>query len=160
MEESMKRFWVFGAVLLIAVLAACGGRSGGTGQASRTVDQTAAGGAGDIFSAGTDIKDTTTDIDISTLTLKSAPGLPGNVKDRLPIVPKLVNEMPADILDYQPGKYGGTMRFVTMGTDWDADVFIMSTEALLNSPGLLGKEVTGNVLRGYTVSDDQREFTF
>jgi peptide/nickel transport system substrate-binding protein len=106
------------------------------------------------------INDTTSDIDISQLTLKSAPGLSGNVKDRLPKIPKLANEMPADLLDYQPGKYGGTMRFVTQGTDWDADVFIMCTEPLLNSPGLMAREITGNVLRGYTVSPDNREFTF
>jgi peptide/nickel transport system substrate-binding protein len=147
---------VFLAAALAALLMACGGRND-AGQATRTVEQT---DAGDIFTAGTDIKDTTTDIDISTLTLKGAPGLPGNVKDRLPIVPKLVNEMPRDLLNYQPGKYGGTIRFVTSANDWDADVFIMNTEALLNSPGLLGKEVTGNVVRGYTVSDDQKEFTF
>jgi peptide/nickel transport system substrate-binding protein len=106
------------------------------------------------------INDTTADIDVSTLTLKSAPGLSGNVKDRLPKIPKLANEMPADLLKYQVGKYGGTLRFVTQGNDWDADVFIMCTETLLNSPGLLAREVTGNILRGYTVSPDQKEFTF
>jgi peptide/nickel transport system substrate-binding protein len=106
------------------------------------------------------VNDTTTDIDVSKLTLKGAPGLPGNVKDRLPAVPKLVNEMPKDLLTYQVGKYGGTMRFVTQAVDWDADVFVMCTEPLLNTPGILGKEITGNILRGYTVSDDQKEFTF
>jgi peptide/nickel transport system substrate-binding protein len=68
--------------------------------------------------------------------------------------------MPADLLQYQIGKYGGTMRFVTSARDWDADVFILCNEPLLNTPGILGKEVTGNVLRGYSVSPDQKEFTF
>jgi peptide/nickel transport system substrate-binding protein len=161
MEENMKRFFSMAALLALGcslVFAGGGGQqSGSSGQSSTIVDQTA---VGDIFSAGTDIHDTTADIDVSNLTLKSAPGLSGNAKDRLPKVPKLVNEMPKDLLNYQVGKYGGTMRFVTMGNDWDADVFIMCTEALLNSPGLLGKEVTGNVLQGYTVTDDQKEFTF
>lgn len=83
-----------------------------------------------------------------------------SVKDRLPNKPKLVNEEPPEFLKYQIGKYGGTLRTVTSVLGWDADVFVMNDEPLLNTPGILGKTITGNVLEGYKVSDDQKTFTF
>src|SRR5450756_1658833 len=86
-------------------------------------------------------------------------GLPP-VKDRLPKEPKIANEMPADMLTYEIGTYGGTLRTVTAGIEWDADVFVGCNEALLNTPGILGKEITGNVLKGYEVTADQKEYTF
>ena len=86
-------------------------------------------------------------------------GLPP-VKDRLPKEPKITNEFPEDQLKYENGTYGGTLRTVTAGVEWDADVFCGSNEALLNTPGLLGKEITGNVLKGYELSADQKEYTF
>ena len=82
------------------------------------------------------------------------------VEERLPKEPKVTNEMPAKLLDYEIGKYGGVLRTVTHAVDWDADVFVACNEALLNTPGILGEEITPNVLKGYEVSDDQKEFTF
>jgi peptide/nickel transport system substrate-binding protein len=163
----MKRLFSLAALLALGVsLVFAGGRGqqggggGSTGQQSQSNTQQTGTMGYSVTVENTDINDTTSDIDISRLTLKSAPGLPGNVKDRLPNIPKLVNEMPADLLNYQVGKYGGTIRYVTSSTDWDAHVFIGCNEPLLNTPGILGKEVTGNVLRGYTASSDQKEFTF
>jgi len=86
-------------------------------------------------------------------------GLPP-VAERLPKTPKLTNEMPEDLLAYEIGTYGGTLRTVTSAIDWDADVFVMNNEPLLNTPGILGEEITGNVLEGYEVNDGQTEFTF
>ena len=60
------------------------------------------------------------------------------VKNRLPINPKLTNEMPPDMLDYEIGRYGGTLTTVTAQVDWDADFFVLNNEALLNSTGILG----------------------
>jgi peptide/nickel transport system substrate-binding protein len=154
----MKKRNSFVLVLLAAALAACGGRND-TGGGGRTVISTENAEDSAIM-LNANIHDTTADIDISALTLTSAPGLPGNVKDRLPKTPKLQNEMPPELLNYQIGKYGGVMRFVTSGVDWDADVFVMCNEAIVNSPGILAREVTGNVVRGYNVSDDQKVFTF
>jgi len=111
------------------------------------------------------IEDTTQDIEeIETLVLKDSPFLQGRglppVEERLPKVPKLTNELPEDQLTYEVGKYGGTLRLVTSAIDWDADCFVMNNEPLLNTPGILGREVTGNILAGYDVSADQKEFTF
>jgi peptide/nickel transport system substrate-binding protein len=165
MEESMKRFFSLAVFLTLGfslVFAGGGGQQGGGGAGGTAGTGTQSGTTGGItvLVENTDIHDTTSDVDVSRLTLKSAPGLSGSTKDRLPAVPKLVNEMPKDLLNYQVGKYGGTLRFVTAANEFDADVFIMCNEALLNTPGILAKEVTGNILRGYTVSDDQKEFTF
>jgi peptide/nickel transport system substrate-binding protein len=82
------------------------------------------------------------------------------VRDRLPLVPKVTNEMPAHLLDFEIGRYGGTLRTLTSVVEWDADVFVMNNEPLLNTPAILGDEVTGNVLLGYEVSPDQQQFTF
>ena len=86
-------------------------------------------------------------------------GLPP-VKDRLPKEPKLVNEMPESQLKYEIGNFGGTLRSLTTSIGWDADVFVACNEALLNTPGILGDEITGNVLKGYEASPDFKEFTF
>lgn len=91
--------------------------------------------------------------------LDSVANLPP-VKERLPEVPKLTNEMPEDMLQYEIGTYGGTLRTVTSVVDWDADVFVMNNEPLLNTPGITGEVVTGNVLEKYEASADQKEFTF
>jgi peptide/nickel transport system substrate-binding protein len=82
------------------------------------------------------------------------------VEERLPNEPKLVNEMPPELLDFEVGQYGGTIRTVTAQVNWDADVFVMNNEPLLNTPGILGEEITGNILKGFEVSADEKEFTF
>ena len=82
------------------------------------------------------------------------------VEERLPLEPKIVNEMPPELLDFEIGQYGGVIRTVTSAVNWDADVFVMNNEPLLNTPGILGEEVTGNVLKGYEISADETEFTF
>ncbi|MBB3128477.1 peptide/nickel transport system substrate-binding protein [Paenibacillus rhizosphaerae] len=96
--------------------------------------------------------------------LKESPFFQGKglaaVKDRLPTDYKITNEIPADQMKYEIGSYGGNLRTVTSVVDWDADVFVMNNEPLLNTPGILGDEITGNVLKDYKVSDDQKTFTF
>ena len=82
------------------------------------------------------------------------------VEDRIPKEPKLPNEMPSELLEFEIGKYGGTLNTVSQSINWDPDLFVMSNEPLINTPGILGEEVTGNVLKDYEVSDDQKVFTF
>lgn len=91
--------------------------------------------------------------------LNGMKGLPP-VQDRLPQDPKVVNEEPSNFLKYQIGNYGGTLRTVTTQAGWDADVFVMDNEPLLNTPGILGKQVIGNILKGYSVSADDKTYTF
>jgi peptide/nickel transport system substrate-binding protein len=82
------------------------------------------------------------------------------VAERLPEEPKIYNEMPEDLMEYEIGRYGGTLRTVTSVINWDADVFVINNEPLVNSPGYLGKEFTGNIVQGYEASADQKEFIF
>lgn len=82
------------------------------------------------------------------------------IEERLPHEPKLTNEMPPELLDYEIGQFGGTLRTVTDTNDSDLEIFVMANEPLLNTPGILGEEITGNVLKGYDVTPDQLEFTF
>ncbi|GAA3402098.1 ABC transporter substrate-binding protein [Paenibacillus hodogayensis] len=82
------------------------------------------------------------------------------VKDRLPKEPKLTNELPKEYLTYEIGTYGGTLRTVRQDPINDSDLFIINNEPLVNSPGVLGEEVTPNLVKSYIVSDDQKEFTF
>jgi peptide/nickel transport system substrate-binding protein len=115
--------------------------------------------------AADESKASVTQVDVSSITefhqspILDDKGLP-DITERLPKVPKLTNEIPPELLDYEIGQYGGRLNTVTSVVNWDADVFIMNNEALLNTPGLLGKEFTGNVLKDYEVSDDQKVFTF
>ncbi|PZE19512.1 ABC transporter substrate-binding protein [Paenibacillus xerothermodurans] len=106
----------------------------------------------------------TTEVSGGTMELKQAPMLDGRnlppIQDRLPAEVKVTNEMPADMLKYEIGTYGGTLRTVTSAVGWDADVFVMNNEPLLNTPGILGTEITGNVLLGYTASEDGKSFDF
>jgi len=123
------------------------------------------GCGGGTTPASTTAKSTTTDTTKVTSTgYSQAPSLDGKglppVKDRLPVQPKLVNEEPSDLLNYTIGTYGGTLRTVTSTPNWDADVFVMDNEPLLNTPGILGSQITGNILQGYKVSPDQKTFTF
>ncbi|QHW31179.1 ABC transporter substrate-binding protein [Paenibacillus rhizovicinus] len=83
-----------------------------------------------------------------------------DVKDRLPADYKITNEMNEDQLKYEVGTYGGTLRTVTSVANWDADVFVMDNEPLLNTPSILGEKITGNVLKDYLLSDDQKSISF
>lgn len=82
------------------------------------------------------------------------------VADRLPVVPKLINESSPEALDYEIGNYGGTIRFVTSSVNFDADAFIGMTENILNMVDSNSSEITPNLVEEYTVSDDNTVFTF
>ncbi|WP_308638150.1 ABC transporter substrate-binding protein [Paenibacillus silvisoli] len=83
-----------------------------------------------------------------------------DVKDRLPADYKITNEMAEGQLQYEIGNFGGTLRTVTSVPNWDADVFVMDNEPLLNTPSILGEKLTGNVLKDYLLSDDQKSISF
>lgn len=105
-----------------------------------------------------------TETEPEEMTYSQSPYLDGldlpPVEERLPEAPKIANEMPAKQIVYEIGQYGGTLRTVSHETGWDAMVFCMQNEPLLNTPGLLAEEVTGNIVQDYEVSADQKEFTF
>jgi peptide/nickel transport system substrate-binding protein len=86
------------------------------------------------------------------------------VDDRLPNEPFVVGPgvlvLEQDLPDWQPGKYGGTIRAAHAVADWAPDVFVMINEPLLSAPSLTVQDIRGNILKDFEVNDDNTEFTF
>ncbi|MCS6846372.1 MAG: ABC transporter substrate-binding protein, partial [Anaerolineae bacterium] len=84
--------------------------------------------------------------------------------ERLPKVPFVVGPgvlvSEKDLPDWQPGKYGGTLRSAHAVANWSPDFFVMANEPLLISPGIGTDAIRGNVLESFTVSDDGKTITF
>ena len=82
------------------------------------------------------------------------------VDERLPLQPKVSNEMPPSQLAFQVGRYGGTLRTLSPRAEWDTDVYVFTNEPLINTTGIMGEEITGNICDSFQVNADQTEFTF
>jgi peptide/nickel transport system substrate-binding protein len=153
-----KLMWIVTALLLLstAILSGCGGGQPATEPTEAPTETQAPAETEGEAPAETEAPEITE--------YKQSPMLDGMdlppVAERLPEEPKIYNEMPEDLMDYEIGRYGGTLRTVTAVVNWDADVFVMNNEPLVNSPACLGKEFTGNIVQGYEASADQKEFIF
>ncbi|MGI6238341.1 MAG: hypothetical protein ACOYI5_01780, partial [Christensenellales bacterium] len=79
------------------------------------------------------------------------------IEERLPETPRITHEILDEFLDYEIGNYGGTMRFVTDGVNWDADIFIGTTENLLTMSSANSGEITPNIVESYSVNDELTE---
>ena len=82
------------------------------------------------------------------------------VEERLPEVPKLVDEISPEYLDYECGNYGGTLRLVTQVVNWDADGFVGQNEALMTMESVNSGVVTPNIVEEVETNDDNTEFVF
>ena len=87
------------------------------------------------------------------------------IYDRLPEEPFVAGPgvlIEKENLDFEIGKYGGTLRLVHNNVGWNPDTFIMGNEPLLSAPtgNISVKGIRGNVLHSYEVSDDNQTFTF
>ena len=82
------------------------------------------------------------------------------VEERLPKVTKLPAQVLPEFLDFEAGKYGGTLRFITSVVNWDADVFVMNDEAFLKMASTSSGMITPNVVESYEANEEQTEFTF
>jgi peptide/nickel transport system substrate-binding protein len=86
------------------------------------------------------------------------------LEERLPAEPFVVgpgiivaeDELP----DWTPGQFGGTLHFAHEGSDWNPDIFIMMNEHLLMAPGISVEPIRPNVIKDFTVEDDNKVFTF
>lgn len=128
----------------------------GTNDSKQPAAETESEGSGDSDQA-----------EATNIVLKDAPLLANRdlppVEVRMPKQPKIVNENPEDWYEGgKPaiGKYGGKLRMISPDINFNPDLFIMLNEALLNTPGILGEEVTGNVVESYEVSPDEKKITF
>ena len=86
------------------------------------------------------------------------------VDERLPEEPFVVGPgvliTEQDLPDWQPGRYGGTLRGAHFRVNWDPDVFVMMNEPLLIAPGIGVQGIRGNIVKDFEVSDDNKVFTF
>ncbi|MDG5787214.1 ABC transporter substrate-binding protein [Evansella sp. AB-P1] len=124
--------------------------------------------------AATDLEDNNNDVvndsnnnsqnDDSDSEFGESPYLSGmdlpSVEERLPKEPKVVNEFPDHLLDFEIGQYGGELRMLTNRVDDNPEYFIAANEPLINTPGLEAEEFTPNILKDFEVNEDQTEFTF
>ncbi|WP_276354860.1 ABC transporter substrate-binding protein [Cohnella caldifontis] len=145
--------------LIVALLAGCYGNSANVTSGNEPSSSPAAGGS----SAGASPSASASAV-AAPGSFKQSPFFDGKslppVADRLPKAPKLTNEVPDSFYKYEIGTYGGTLRTVRLDPVNDADLFIIQNEPLVNTPGMLGEEVTPNIVQSYEVSDDQKQFTF
>ncbi|KIL40566.1 hypothetical protein SD70_12490 [Gordoniibacillus kamchatkensis] len=152
MKRSKARTAIVSSMLAISLLAAC--------RSTPTADDEAAGNKENAPASASVQKEASA----APASLKQSPYLDGKglppVEQRLPKEPKLTNELPKDALTFEIGRYGGTLRTVRTDAISDSDIFIIENEPLVNSPGLLGEEITPNVVKQYQVSPDQKQFTF
>ena len=84
------------------------------------------------------------------------------VDERLPDVPYVAGpgtEIVVENLDFEMGKYGGTLRSVHKGT-FQPDLFMASIEGLITAPGLGIEGVHGNVVEDFSVNEDATVYTF
>jgi peptide/nickel transport system substrate-binding protein len=86
------------------------------------------------------------------------------VEERLPQVPFVVGPgvymTQEQLPDWQPGKYGGTLRFAHSVANWNPDVFVGTNEPLLHAPKIGVQGIRGNIVEDFTVEDDNKVFTF
>ncbi len=163
----MKKGLILSLVLVFVlsfVLASCGNETTETTTDESQTTTTAADTDTDETEETTHEETTAEETEAPSAEYNQAPMLDNMdlppVGERLPLEPKLTNEMPPELLDYEIGQYGGMIRTVTSAVNWDADVFVMNNEPLLNVPGIMGGEVTPNILKGFEMNDDETEFIF
>ena len=98
------------------------------------------------------------------LRTKVAAGELPPVGERLPLEPEVLsaerNEVPKENLDFEIGEYGGILRSVQINPGFNPDIFCMLCEPLVSAPGILAKDIKGNILKDFEVSEDEKVFTF
>ncbi len=86
------------------------------------------------------------------------------LEERLPQEPFVVGPgvivSEADLPDWSPGRYGGTLHMAHGDADWNPDIFIMLNEQMLMAPGIGVEGIRPNVLKAFEVNDANTEFTF
>lgn len=146
-------------VILILLLAACGGAPAAEAPAAEApaaeapaAEAPAAAPSGEVAK------------EAPMLAEAVAAGTLPPLEERLPKVPFVVGPgvllSEANVPDWAPGQYGGTLNTAHSVADWAPDVFVMLNEPLLSAPDLSVQGIRGNVLESFEVSDDNTVFTF
>ncbi len=102
-------------------------------------------------------------VEVPSLAERVAAGELPPIEERVPDDPFIVGSgvlMPEDQLDWEPGTHGGTWRTAHFRPGWDPDVFLATVQPILIGPGFVTEALQGNVVKDFTVSDDNQEFIF
>src|SRR3972149_6189058 len=86
------------------------------------------------------------------------------VDERLPEEPFVVGPgvymTTENLPDWQPGKYGGTLRSSHSVADWNPDIFVMMNEPFLMAAKIGDQNIVCAICQSYKVSDDNKVFEF
>jgi len=86
------------------------------------------------------------------------------LEERLPENPFVVGPgiylTEANLPDWQPGKYGGTLRSSHSVANWNPDIFVAMNEPFLMAPKIGDQNIVCNVCESFEVSDGNKVFTF
>ncbi len=149
---------------LMLVLAACGGEPAAEPQAAEPAAEAPAAPAQEAAAPASEAVSSGQYQESPMLAEKIAAGELPPVEDRLPAEPFVVGPgvlmSEENLPNWEPGKYGGTLRSAHFRPDWNPDVFVMINEPLLSAPDLGVDNIRGNVLRDFEVNEDNTEFTF
>jgi peptide/nickel transport system substrate-binding protein len=66
----------------------------------------------------------------------------------------------AQLPDWAPGVYGGTLRAAHASANWAPDIFVAMNEPLLMAPKIGVQNIVGNVVKEYKVENNNQDFTF
>jgi peptide/nickel transport system substrate-binding protein len=94
---------------------------------------------------------------------KASSGAIPPLEERLPEQPFVVGPgiyMTEENLAWTPGKFGGTLRSTHSVANWNPDIFVAMNEPFLMAPKISDQGIVCNVCQEYTVSDDNKVFTF
>jgi peptide/nickel transport system substrate-binding protein len=86
------------------------------------------------------------------------------IEERLPEVPFVVGPgiymTEENLPDWQPGKYGGTLRSSHSVANWNPDIFVAMNEPFLMAPKIGDQNIVCNVCESFEVTDENKVFTF
>ncbi len=160
-----NKLWLFPVVCLIFVLAACGGRGQPAPAPEAPAPQEAQAPApAEPAAPAAEAAAPSQYQESPILAEKVAAGELPPVDERLPNEPFVVGPgvllSEEDLPNWQPGRYGGTLRSAHFRPEWNPDIFVMTNEPLLIAQGISVNQIKGNVVRDFEVNEDNTEFTF
>jgi peptide/nickel transport system substrate-binding protein len=86
------------------------------------------------------------------------------VEERLPETPFVVGPgvymTEENLPDWQPGKYGGTLRSSHSVANWNPDIFVAMNEPFLMAPKISDQGIVCNVCEKFEVTEGNKVFTF
>ncbi len=155
----LKKFDIFTLIVLVSmVLTACGGAATATPPAAATTAPNMPAATATAAPAASKYT--------------QAPMLDALVKAGT--LPPVDQRLPTDVFtvgpgtylttaqlpDWQPGVYGGTLRAAHAVANWAPDIFVAMNEPLLMAPKIGVQGVVGNIVKDFKVENNNQDFTF